>query len=74
MDLRNLELFLHLAESLHFAKTADAMAVSQMQAVPAREAREEVEFLLEQLLQRNPALIGGRLPDAAFYLDGGAQP
>ena len=53
---------------------ADAMAVSQMQAVPAREAREEVEFLLEQLLQRNPALIGGRLPDAAFYLDGGAQP
>ena len=28
MDLRNLELFLHLAESLHFAKTADAMAVS----------------------------------------------
>ena len=30
--------------------------------------------VLEQLLQRNPALIGGRLPDAAFYLDGGAQP
>ena len=28
MDLRNLELFLHLAGSLHFAKTADAMAVS----------------------------------------------
>ena len=28
MDLRNLELFLHLADSLHFGKSADAMAVS----------------------------------------------
>lgn len=28
MDLRNLELFLHLADSLHFARTADATAVS----------------------------------------------
>jgi LysR family positive regulator for ilvC len=28
MDLRHLELFLHLANSLHFGKTADAMAVS----------------------------------------------
>lgn len=28
MDLRNLELFMHLAHSLHFARTADAMAVS----------------------------------------------
>ncbi|WP_368164600.1 HTH-type transcriptional activator IlvY [Aeromonas sp. R6-2] len=28
MDLRHLELFLHLADSLHFGKTADAMAVS----------------------------------------------
>lgn len=28
MELRNLELFLHLADSLHFARTADAMAVS----------------------------------------------
>ena len=27
MDLRNLELFLHLADSLHFGKSADAMAV-----------------------------------------------
>ncbi|ENY72940.1 HTH-type transcriptional activator IlvY [Aeromonas diversa] len=28
MELRHLELFLHLADSLHFGKTADAMAVS----------------------------------------------
>ena len=28
MELRNLELFVHLAHSLHFARTADAMAVS----------------------------------------------
>ena len=28
MDIRNLELFLHLSQSLHFGRTADAMAVS----------------------------------------------
>ena len=30
-----------------------------MEAVPAAQARDEVEFFLEQLLQKNPALIGG---------------
>ena len=47
----------------------DAMAVSQMRAVAAPDARPEVEFLLEQLQARNPALIGGKLPDDGFYLD-----
>ncbi|MBL1377427.1 HTH-type transcriptional activator IlvY [Zobellella iuensis] len=28
MDIRNLELFVHLSQSLHFGRTADAMAVS----------------------------------------------
>lgn len=53
---------------------ADAMAVSQMQAVPATEARAEVEFLFEQLLAKNPALLGGKLPDDGFYLDTDALP
>ena len=48
---------------------SDAMAVSQMQAKAAPDARPEVEFLFEQLQARNPALIGGKLPDDGFYLD-----
>lgn len=48
---------------------SDAMAVSQMQAMAAPDARPEVEFLFEQLQARNPALIGGKLPDDGFYLD-----
>lgn len=45
----------------------DSLGVAQMQAVPAAEAQDEVEFFFEQLLQRNPALIGGKLPPADFY-------
>ena len=46
---------------------ADAIAVSQLEAVPAAQARPELEFFLGQLMARNPALVGGKLPDAAFY-------
>lgn len=46
---------------------SDAMAVSQMKAITAIDAREEVEFLLKQLLDRNPASVGGKLPDDNFY-------
>ncbi|MDD2711924.1 MAG: ABC transporter substrate-binding protein [Simplicispira sp.] len=46
---------------------ADAIAVSQLDAVPAAVARPELEFFLGQLMARNPALVGGKLPDAAFY-------
>lgn len=46
---------------------ADAIAVSQLDAVPAAQARPELEFFLGQLLQRNPGLVGGKLPGAAFY-------
>jgi NitT/TauT family transport system substrate-binding protein len=45
----------------------DSLAVAHMQAVPAAQAQAEVEFFLEQLLQKNPALIGGKLPPADFY-------
>ncbi|WP_042428942.1 ABC transporter substrate-binding protein [Comamonas granuli] len=49
---------------------ADAIAVSQMDAVPLPQAREELEFFFGQLMARNPGLLGGKLPAAAFYTPG----
>lgn len=49
---------------------ADAIAVSQMDAVPVAQAREELDFFFGQLMARNPGLLGGRLPAAAFYAPG----
>lgn len=46
---------------------ADAIAVSQLDAVPAAAARPELEFFFNQLMARNPALVGGKLPANAFY-------
>lgn len=52
---------------------ADSIAVSQLEAVPVQAARAELEFMFGQLLKKNPALIGGKLPDDAFYR-GAARP
>ncbi len=49
---------------------ADAIAVSQLDAVPAAQARSDLEFFYGQLMTRNPQLVGGKLPDAAFYGQG----
>lgn len=46
---------------------ADAMAVSQTRHVTTAQARPELEFFLGQLHARNPALVGGKMPDDAFY-------
>ena len=46
---------------------ADAIAVSQLDALPAARARPELEFFFNQLMARNPALVGGKLPAEAFY-------
>lgn len=46
---------------------ADAIAVSPLEAVAAPQARAELTFFFGALAQRNPALIGGRLPDDDFY-------
>ncbi len=54
-------------EALSADAVADAVATSRMKAVPAAEARAEVEFLFALLLERNPALIGGRMPPDDFY-------
>ena len=46
---------------------ADAMATSQLEAVPAAQARAELEFFYGQLMTRNPQLVGGKQPAAAFF-------
>ncbi len=46
---------------------ADAVASSRLNAVAARDARNELEFLFALLLRKNPALLGGRLPPDEFY-------
>lgn len=46
---------------------ADALPHSQLQAVGAQTARAEIEFFFQQLLAQDPALLGGKLPDAAFF-------
>lgn len=46
---------------------ADSMTASQMRHVGAAQARSELNFFFQQLHARNPALVGGRLPDDRFY-------
>ncbi|MFP4273240.1 MAG: ABC transporter substrate-binding protein [Halothiobacillaceae bacterium] len=46
---------------------SDAIAVSKLEAVPATEARAELEFFYELLMQDSPELVGGKLPDGGFY-------
>lgn len=46
---------------------ADSLAVSQTRHVAAAAARPELEFFFGQLYARNPALVGGKLPDDGFY-------
>lgn len=54
-------------ELLTPAAVADSLAISQMAHVPATQARVALEAFFSQLLGKNPALIGGKLPDAGFY-------
>ena len=53
---------------------SDSLAHAQLDPVPAAEAQPQVEFFLEQLRQKNPALIGGKLPAADFYAPAMARP
>ncbi|WP_404302488.1 ABC transporter substrate-binding protein [Alicycliphilus denitrificans] len=45
---------------------ADAMPHSQLGAVDAQAARADIDFFFQQLLAQDPALLGGKLPDAGF--------
>ncbi|NYT22918.1 ABC transporter substrate-binding protein [Alcaligenaceae bacterium] len=46
---------------------ADSIAVLPRHYATAAEAREELEAFLGLLLARQPATVGNKLPDAAFY-------
>lgn len=46
---------------------ADAIRAVPGDVVPAAQARAELEFFYQQLHQRQPGLIGGKLPDPHFY-------
>ncbi len=54
-------------EMLNAEAVADAVVASPLEAVPAADARAELEFLFENLMARNPAVVGGKLPDDGFY-------
>ncbi len=46
---------------------ADSVRADNTAFIPAHEARPELEFFFAQLHARQPALTGGKLPDADFY-------
>ena len=46
---------------------ADSLAVSQTRHITAAAAKPELEFFFGQLHAKNPALVGGKMPDEAFY-------
>lgn len=46
---------------------ADSIRVDNSVFVSAADARAELEFFLTTLMERQPALVGNKLPDAAFY-------
>lgn len=45
----------------------DSIGVSQFKFVPAKDARAELEFFFSKLMEKTPALVGGKLPDTSFY-------
>ena len=47
---------------------ADSVRVDNTAFVTAADARAELEFFYKLLYERQPALLGGKLPDAGFYL------
>lgn len=47
---------------------ADSVRVDNAVFVTAQDARPELEFFFGLLLAKQPALIGGKLPDEGFYL------
>lgn len=46
---------------------ADALAASPLKHVSAAAARDELTVFFQQMHAKNPALVGGKLPDAGFY-------
>jgi NitT/TauT family transport system substrate-binding protein len=46
---------------------ADSVRADNTAFVTAQDAKSELEFFFGQLHARQPALVGGKLPDAGFY-------
>ena len=44
-----------------------SLQYTPLEMVSAAEARADLEFWFERLLQQNPQFLGGKLPDAGFY-------
>lgn len=57
----------HYIPMLTAAGVADAMRVDQSEAIPASQARDELEFFFNLLLEHEPGLVGGKLPADGFY-------
>jgi NitT/TauT family transport system substrate-binding protein len=47
---------------------ADSVRVDHAEYVPAAQARAELEYFYRLLLEQQPGLVGGKLPDDGFYL------
>jgi NitT/TauT family transport system substrate-binding protein len=61
------ELVANTIDMLTPEAVASSIGVSQLNTRPASEARPELEFFLQALLDEAPALVGGKLPDDNFY-------
>ena len=46
---------------------ADALAASPLKHASAAAARDELTLFFQKMHAKNPALVGGKLPDAGFY-------
>ena len=47
----------------------DSLGVTLFKSVSATEAKPELEFFFNQLMEETPALIGGKLPNNGFYFE-----
>lgn len=55
------------ADMLSAEAVADSIRVGQNRFVAANQARGELEAFFRVLIDKQPALVGGKLPDAGFY-------
>ena len=46
---------------------ADSIGVSQFESVSALDSKAELEYFFNLLMQKTPALVGGKMPDDGFY-------
>ena len=44
-----------------------SLSRTPLEMVAAVEAREDLEFWFSRLMEQNPKLLGGELPNAGFY-------